>query len=156
MTAPALGERVERLVQREAIQQMLVDFVASCDDGYDADRITAFFTDDAVMDLGPLGSYAGHDEIHAFFARISEQIPFTLHFQTGYAIAIAESGEEARGRWYGFEMPTIGERASWGAFTYEDEYRRDSDRWLIARLGQRFHFLTGYDTGWVEEPSIRL
>ena len=151
-----LEERVERLASRESIRQMLVDFVAACDAGYDADRIAAFFADDAVMDLGALGTCSGHGEIHAFFAQISEQIPFTLHFQAGYEITIAPSGGQAHGRWYGFEMPTIAERACWGAFTYEDEYRRVGDPWLIARLGQRFHFLSGYDTGWVEEPSTPL
>lgn len=152
----SLEERVERLEQREAIRQLLVDFVAGCDAGYDADRIIALFTTDAVMELGPLGRYSGAEEIHGFFAGVAEQIPFTVHLQTNYEIEIAASGAEASGRWYVFETPTIGERACWGAFTYEDTYRLVDGAWRIARLEQRFHFLTAFEDGWVKTPRVTL
>ena len=152
----SLEERVALLFERDAIRQLLVDFVAGCDAGYDADVIIEYFTEDATMDLGPLGTHAGRDEIHAFFASISERIPFTVHLQTGYEITLEASGIEARGRWYGLETPTLDGEAVWGAFTYDDRYRKVGDHWLIAHLTQRFHFLTPYGDGWGKESRAGL
>jgi len=151
-----LDDRVARLEATETIRQLLVEFVAACDDGYDEDKIAAFFADDGVMDLGPLGLYEGREQIYGFFVEISRPIPWTAHFQANYEIDIDSSGTEASGRWYGFEMPIVDGAAVWGAFSYSDRYRKEGERWVIARLNQRLEFFSGYDTGWVKEPLTPL
>ena len=110
---PSLEERLQRLEDKAAIEQLLVEFVAACDDGpYNADRIAGLFAEDAVMDLGFLGLHEGRAAIHAFFVAVGRRIVQTAHFQANYRIDI--DGDEARGRWYGFEMPTFDGRATWG------------------------------------------
>lgn len=150
-----LEERVQRLEDEEAIRQLLVEFVAGCDDGpYNADRIIEVFTDDAVMELGWLGHFEGREAIHAFFKDISGAITDTVHYQANYDVEIGPSGDEATGRWYGFEMPVYEGRAAWGAFVYEDRYRKQDGRWRIAFLNQRPGFWTSFDEGWVKQPLL--
>lgn len=154
---PTLEQRLAALEAEQAIRRLLVEFVAGCDAGYDADRIASLFCMDAVMELGPLGRYDGRDAIHGFFQRIASRIPSTGHFQMNVAVRVDEDGRGASGRWYGLETPTVDDQALWGAFTYTDRYRRDEDdRWRIERLHQRFEFLTPYDQGWARTPAVEL
>lgn len=147
---PSLEERLRRLEDEAAIEQLLVEFVAACDDGpYDADRIAALFADDAVLELGFLGRHEGREAIHAFFVDVGRRIVRTVHFQANYRIDV--DGDEARGRWYGFETPTFDGRATWGAFTYDDRYVRRGGKWLIQRLEQRLEFFTDYVRGWARQ-----
>ena len=151
---PTVEERVQRLEDLAAIQRLLKELVRACDEPYDADRVAAVFTEEGVMELGPLGHYEGREAIHTFIAGMSQRIPFTRHYQTGYLIEIDASGSAATGSWYGFETPTLEGRAVFGAFTYRDEYRKVGGRWLIARLTQTTHFLTPYESGWVKQPFV--
>ena len=154
---PSLEQRVARLEAEAAIERLLVGFVAACDAPYAADLIGELFATDAVMELGPLGTFEGRPAIHAFFAGISAAIPVTVHFQANYDIELDPSGSTASGRWYGFELPVVNGAATWGAFTYDDRYRRRADgSWEITRLTQRLRFLTDYDQGWARQPLIEL
>ena len=151
-----LEERVRRLEDEEAIRAMLVEFVTACDDGYNADRIAALFAEDGVLELRELGRYEGRAAIHEFFASISARLDPTHHFQANYLIDLDADGLSARGRWYGFEMPTFDGRATWVAATYDDRYVKEGDRWRIALFNQTLHFFCDYDKGWVEERVVPL
>ena len=149
---PRLEERLQWLEDLAAIQRMLREMLNACDEPYNAGRVAALFTEDGVMELGPLGHYEGRAAIQGAIEDVGRRIPFTRHYQCGHLIEIEASGVEAQGTWYGFETPMLDGRAVWGAFTYRDRYRKVGGRWLIAEMEQTTHFLTPYESGWVKEP----
>ena len=99
---PTLEERVQRLEDIEDIRKLKIRYAGLCDAHYDdPDGLAALFTDDAVWDGGSdFGVHHGKQAIRAFFAGVSKQISFALHYMIGHAIDIAPSGNEARIRAY--------------------------------------------------------
>lgn len=113
-----------------------------CDQSYDADRLAELFCEDAVWDAGAhRGVHHGRAAIRAFFAGISERIPFAAHLVTNSLIEV--SGDEATGKWR-MIMPCnlAGERQDKGALQigeYDERYRRVDGTWLISHLRVRIH-----------------
>jgi len=152
---PTLEERVQRLEDIEAIRRLKIRYAALCDAQYDPDGLASLFTDDAVWDGGSdFGVHQGKQAIHAFFAGVSKQITFALHFMIGHAIDIAPSGDEASGTWYLLEPATMNGRAVWIAATYNDRYRKVGGQWLFSHVKINLAFITPYETGWVKERVL--
>lgn len=151
----SLEERVQRLEDIEAIRRLKIRYAQYCDANYDADGIAALFTEDGVWDGGDFGVYNGREAIRAFFAGISKQITFALHYMIGHQIDIDPSGNEATGSWYLLEPATLNGRAVWIAATYNDRYRKVDGRWLYSHLKLNVAFVTPYESGWVKERVVR-
>jgi hypothetical protein len=153
---PTLEERVQRLEDLEDIRRLKIRYAGLCDAHYDdPDGLAALFTDDAVWDGGSdFGVYHGKQAIRAFFAGLSNQLTFALHYMVGHAIDIAPSGHEASGTWYLFEPGTLNGRAVWIAATYHDRYRKVGGQWLFSQMQVNVAFVTPYETGWVQERVV--
>ena len=152
---PTLEERVQRLEDIEAIRRLKIRYARLCDAQYDPEGLAALFTDDAVWDGGSdFGVYQGKQAIRAFFAGVSKQITFALHYMIGHAIDIAPSGNEASGIWYLCVPATMSGRAVWLAATYDDRYRKVGGQWLFSQVKVTVAFMTPYETGWVQERVV--
>jgi hypothetical protein len=152
---PTLEERVQRLEDIEAIRRLKIRYAGLCDAQYDPDGLAALFTDEAVWDGGSaFGVHQGKSAIRAFFAGVSEQITFALHYMSGHIIDIAPSGTEASGTWYLYVPATMNGRAIWLAATYNDRYRKVGEEWLFSHVQVTVAFLTPYETGWVKERVV--
>lgn len=93
-----LEERIQRLEDIKEIQALKIAYARAADDRYNADRLAALFTEDAVWDGGEkFGMHRGRQAIHDFFAPISEAFTFALHYYMGPTIDIAPSGVAATG-----------------------------------------------------------
>lgn len=157
--APAgdLEARVRRLEDIEAIKQLKAQYCAACDDGYDADRLAALFTEDAIWDGGrTFGVVEGREAIRKHFRGASKRLTIARHQVMNPIIEI--DGDEASGHWLLFQPCTSagadGEQAVWLAATYADRYARSGDGWLIARTDIEVAFFTPYDRGWVEQRFL--
>ena len=77
----SLEARIGRLEAVEEIRVLKARYADVCDTGYDPERMAPFFTDDAVWDGGErFGRYEGLDAIRGFFAGVSSQITWALHY----------------------------------------------------------------------------
>jgi SnoaL-like domain len=152
-----LAARLGRLEAIEAIRVLKARYADVCDTGYDPVRMRPFFTQDAVWDGGPrFGRHEGVDAICAFFAGVSSQITWALHYMIAPVIEVAEDGESATGIWYLIEPCTMatdaGPRAILLLGRYADRYRKEPDGWKFTEVRLDCQTLTPLDEGWVRTP----
>jgi hypothetical protein len=152
-----LETRLARLEAIEAIRELKAQYADVCDTGYDPDRMRPFFTEDAVWDGGPrFGRYEGADAVCGFFAGISSQITWALHYMIAPIIEIADDGHSATGTWYLLEPCTIatdeGPRAMVITGRYADRYRREADDWKFSEVVLDCQTISPLDEGWARSP----
>ena len=140
---PTLEERVQRLEDIEDIRKLKIRYAGLCDAHYD--------DPDGGSDFGV---HHGKQAIRAFFAGVSKQISFALHYMIGHAIDIAPSGHEASGTCYLWMPATLNGRAVWLAATYDNRYRKVGGQWLFSQVKVTVAFMTPYETGWVQEHVV--
>ena len=149
-----LAARLDRLEAIEAIRVLKARYADVCDTGYDPVRMRPFFTEDAVWDGGPrFGRHEGVDAICEFFAGVSSQITWALHYMIAPVIEVADDGEAATGSWYLLEPCTMatdeGPRAMLLMGRYADRYRKEPDGWKFTEVRLDAQTITPLDEGWV-------
>ena len=152
-----LGRRLARLDAIEDIRMLKARYADVCDTGYDPVRMRSFFTADAVWDGGPrFGRYEGIDAVCHFFAGISSQITWALHYMIAPIIEVAADGETATGSWYLLEPCTIvtdeGPRAMVITGRYSDRYRREPNGWKFSEVLLDCQTISPLDEGWARRP----
>ena len=152
MDLAELEQRVRVLEDIEAIKRLKYRYADACDRGYDAETLATLFTEDAVWDGGLFGRHEGREAIRRFFAGVSADIPFAMHYMMNPIITV--DGDEADGAWYLFQTCTFaeGNQAILGAARYEERYRRVAGEWQFHRLKLISSFWTPFDEGWVKRP----
>lgn len=124
---PAVAE----LVDRDAIQRVLVRYATSLDDR-DWDGLAECFTEDAVADYG-VGSFEGAPAIVGLCRQMLEPLEMSQHLLGSFEINV--DGDAARSRCYFHAQHSRPELAD-GQFlivagTYEDQLVRSADAWRI-------------------------
>jgi hypothetical protein len=154
-----LADRVRRLEEIEAIRMLKARYADICDTGYDPELIRPLFTRDAVWDGGArFGRHEGIDAICDFFAGVSSQITWALHYLMAPIIELGDDGTSASGTWYLLEPCTIvtdeGPRAMLLMGRYADRYRKTEAGWKIEELVLDCQVLTPLDEGWIRTPFL--
>ena len=151
---PARIERLERRLQiledAEAIRNLKARYAALCDQQYDADRIAALFTEDALWESPGLGRFEGREAIRSFFRGASQIFSFAIHYSLNGQIEV--EGDKARARWYLF-MPCLvaaGNRAMWRASIDHETYTRVNGTWMFSRKRSEPLMNVPFETGWAE------
>jgi len=154
-----LQARLRRLEDTEAIRNLKSRYAQLCDRNYSPDQLANLFTEDAVWDGAAFGVFRGREQIRAFFAGVSRQITWALHYMAGPEITINSDGETASGCWYLFEPCTMTQRNNPGTkepvlqmAKYEDSYRRVDGVWKFAHVKIEYEALTNLYEGWVAQP----
>ena len=151
---PARIERLERRLQvledAEAIRNLKARYAALCDQQYDADKIAALFTDDALWDSPGLGRFEGREAIRAFFRGASGIFSFAIHYSLNGRIEV--EGDTARAQWYLFMPCTVaaGNRAMWRASIDHETYERVNGIWMFASKRSEPLMNVPFETGWAE------
>lgn len=131
-------------------------------DGYYEDPSTLdslleeVFTEDALVDFGPLGSAKGREEIRNYYVNmVYGMLSFSMHMLLNPLIEI-ENENKATGKWYFLAPSTMKENnmAGWLAGMYNDEYEKKDGKWFIKSQRVKWLFGTPYDKGWAEENII--
>jgi ketosteroid isomerase-like protein len=144
-----LETRMAKMEAAEDIRKLKARYALACDDNYDADRIAACFTEDAVWDGGErFGRHEGRDAIHKFFSEVSKQITWALHYMVGPDIEVADDLQSATGAWYLYEPCTMGGRALWIGGKYADTYRREADGWKFSDVKVDIQMVSPFEEGW--------
>ena len=152
-----LGRRLDRLEAIEDIRMLKARYADVCDTGYDPVRMRPFFTTDAVWDGGSrFGCYEGIEAVCGFFAGVSSQITWALHYMVAPIIEIADDGQTATGSWYLLEPCTIatdeGPRAMVITGRYADRYRLEPDGWKFSEVVLDCQTISPLDEGWARKP----
>lgn len=152
-----LEDRLRRVEAAEEIRCLKARYCDLCDDGYDADALTALFTDDAVWDGGELGCFEGRDRIHRFFQNMPNVMSFAVHHVTNSAVNVDSTARRATGRWYLLQAATTVENNSavWLMARYEDELVHLDDTWKFQRVTLRARAFSPYEDGWARTPMLR-
>jgi hypothetical protein len=152
-----LGRRLDRLEAIEDIRTLKARYADVCDTGYDPVRMRPFFTTDAVWDGGSrFGRHEGIEAVCGFFAGVSSQITWALHYMVAPIIEIADDSEAATGSWYLLEPCTIatdeGPRAMVITGRYADRYRLEPDGWKFSEVVLDCQTISPLDEGWAHKP----
>lgn len=153
----AAETRIARLEAIEEIRVLKARYADVCDTGYDPERMRPLFTADAFWDGGErFGRYEGVDAICGFFAEVSSQITWALHYMVAPVIEVADDLQTATASWYLLEPCTIvadgAPRAMLITGRYADSYRRKADGWKISGLSLDCQTISPLDEGWVSRP----
>jgi uncharacterized protein (TIGR02246 family) len=151
---PARIERLERRLQvledAEAIRNLKARYAGLCDQQYDADRIAALFTKDALWDSPGLGRFKGREAIREFFRGASAIFSFAIHYSLNGQIEV--DGDTARARWYLFMPCTVaaGNRAMWRASIDHETYARVNGTWMFSSKRSELLMNVPFETGWAQ------
>jgi len=153
-------QRLSRLEDVRAIEQLKYKYAGYCDDSYDPDGIASLFTEDGrwVVD-GEGGSMVGHEEIKAHFRALSEKISWAQHYMIAPRVELSEDGLSATGYFYLLCLCTI-ERTDDPAekdaviltLNYVDQLVKRDGKWFFQELLGRTHQVSDWDQGWVKQP----
>lgn len=126
-----LEARIARLEAESDIRKLKARYLNACD-AKDVEAIRACFTEDAVIEFPPLGSF-GLEGLMDIFTQMAATTPIvdTHHGHNG---EIDIDGETAKGRWnLGFATYDPREKTfRMLASFYDDEYRKTKDGWRIS------------------------
>ncbi len=111
------------------------------------------FTEDATLEWGGSGVYAGKAHILAYLQTWGAEGPqqgiLNDQMQLQPVITIAPDGTTAQGRWHHFSQEAVhGVSHHWGTGVYENEYRFEDGVWKISKLHLYSTMRTPYDDGW--------
>ena len=145
-----LERRIRRLEDLEALRTLKYRYCTYCDDGYDAERLAALFTHDAIWDGGILGRFVGREAIRGFFLQCAKLVPFAIHQVTNPILEI--DGDRATGAWYLWEplVFAAGNRGLWMAARYDDRYRREGGAWRFESVKIDLRMLSPYEEGFAK------
>lgn len=151
----ALSQRVAKLEGARAVKKLQRAF------GYYVDRglwgqAVDLFADNATIEIGADGVYAGRQRIREYLRRLHGGQEGLIYGQLNEwvtlqpAISIAADGQSAVARWRDLGM--LGQyrsHAEWRDGIYENSYERGADGlWRIKSLHLYVNFLAPYEKGW--------
>ncbi|WP_049995885.1 nuclear transport factor 2 family protein [Halococcus sediminicola] len=139
--------RLRRIEDRFKIEQLRFAYCYAVDER-DWEALVSLFTENATLDYGDLGTYEGHDGIHAFATEFIEpNLKATAHVVHNPVIDV--NGDTATGHWY-VTSPITHQDGSggfrWGR--YDEAYHCTDGEWYIDDLRFRFIYSLDYEEGW--------
>jgi len=149
MNLEELARRIQVLEDIEAIKQLKYLYGQICDDKYNPDEMEKLFTEDAIWDGGEkFGVYKGKKAIKEFFAGVSKNLVFAVHYFLQPIIKIT-SETTAEGSWYLWQQSTLGDgKAIWLAAREDEKYEKVNGKWLFKEIKLTVFFATPYEEGW--------
>ncbi len=125
-----LEARIARLEAESDIRRLKARYLNACD-AKDLDAIRACFTEDAVIDFPPLGTF-DLDGLIGIFTQMAATTPI-IDVHQGHNAEIEVAGDDASARWnlgYATYDPRAGSFRLLANF-YHDRYRRTAGGWRI-------------------------
>jgi uncharacterized protein (TIGR02246 family) len=146
----SLIARLQSVEDIEAIKQLHRRFTRAVADRYFG-TLSAFFTDDAVIDMRRHGETVGRSAIKEHFDGMEAQ-PLA---GAGYVLSspdIEVTGDTASGEWTWHRF--LADGSSWEEGRYHCSYRRTEDGWRFSRLHFRV-VLPVHDDSSADDASVQ-
>lgn len=150
----ALTARVEKLEGTRAVKKLQRAFGYYVDRGLWGD-VADLFADNATIEIGSDGIYAGKARIREYLKRLHGNHEGLIYGQLNEwvtlqpAVFIARDGRSATARWRDHGM--LGQykkHAEWRDGIYENTYVKEQGVWKIRSLHLYVNFVTPYEKGW--------
>ncbi|MFV0297773.1 MAG: nuclear transport factor 2 family protein [Hyphomicrobiaceae bacterium] len=142
----ALEARIQRLEDIEDIRNLRNSYHSAINDRRFGD-VVSFFTRDAVVELGYLARYKGHEQIDRGFRDMGERERFFIkQFIHGHMVEVdgdrgtGTSYLEARYGRHGVSYIVSGR--------YDDTYVRHKGRWLFKKMSAEIYYTVPAGAGW--------
>jgi hypothetical protein len=133
------------------------------------DEVSALFSDDATLEIGGRGVFAGSKRINEYMHYLAtgglQRGALYDHSQWQLVTHVADDGRTAKQRLRALVMAGIPDAARsglessvFGDCTYENEYVKVNGVWKISKLYAYFNMYTPYADGWGRKalPNTRL
>lgn len=127
--AESLEHRVQRLEDRFAINDLVVQYATLLDDAQ-WDRVGELFTEDGVF-ASPSSRTVGRAEIVENFKVKHAPFPVTWHDPHGITVEF-DDDDHARGTVIAYAELASAEATVVTSIRYQDDYRREGGRWRFA------------------------
>jgi hypothetical protein len=119
------------------------------------DQVLDLFSDDATVEIGAHGVYAGKDSIRRYYLGLTGGRQGLKHgelnnqSQLSPVITLSADGMSAKARWRVLIQDGVyNQSANWGGGIYENEYVKQGGVWKIRRLHFFTRFYSPYKDGW--------
>lgn len=135
-------------------------YIEACDRSKDADRISSFFTEDAVWEgrgnFAEFGQTRGRRAIRDMFVENPAILPFTVHYLTNPVIGLSMDLRTGWGKWHTLEAATYRQRSAqvWIAAWYDNDFEKVGYDWLIKHLRFTDIFVAPYEEGWLRARYV--
>ena len=132
-------ERVKRLEDRFAIQDLLASYCSAID-GRDLARFVSLFTDNAVMrHRDGVMRLDGRQAIEAYYTSRFAGYGFTFHYPHAVVVTF-ESADDATGDVTGHAEMGVDGQMVLASIRYSDRYRRVDGAWRFAEREMAFGY----------------
>ena len=150
--------RLGKLQAAEDIRHLKARYARICDTGYSPEAMGPLFTEDAVWEGGRFGRHDGRRAICDFFAGVSKDITWAMHYMINPVIEVDDDLVNAKGSWYLWQPCTLatpdGPKAIWMSSLYADRYRNEGGTWRFSDMKVTLETMTPFDEGWVKRPFL--
>jgi hypothetical protein len=124
------------------------------------DQVVDLFSDDATVEVGQHGVYAGRASIRRYFYGLTggrqglKHGELSIQGQLSPVITLAPDGLTAKARWRVLGQDAVFEKeANWAAGVYENEYVKQDGVWKIRKLHLYVRFHAPYEGGWTRTTA---
>jgi SnoaL-like domain len=124
------------------------------------DQVIDLFSDDASLEVGAHGVYAGKASLRRYFYGMTAgrqgllQGQLNNQLQLAPVITLGSDGQTAHARWRALIQDGVfGQGANWGFGVYENEYVKQNGVWKIQRLHLYLRFYSPYEGGWTHATA---
>lgn len=150
-TIQELEKRIVYLEETEAIRELKFLYGQVCDQGYDAETLTAMFTDDAEFHLtekGKTQTSKGKEAIRERFLQMPKRIEFAAHYFVQQT-KITVNENTAKASWLMWAPQILaGGDAVFSSGIESDVYEKVNGKWLIKKVTLDVLFRAPYGKGW--------
>ena len=136
-----IAERLQRLEDIEAIQQLIARYAKAVDHNGDPALVAPLFTEDAVWHCEGIGHWETRDGIvRDIRPNCTTFMPWAIHYMTQPIVEVAADGLSATANHYLWELgkvtPAEGgpTKDTWIGGWYDSRCRKEGDAWKFARV----------------------
>ncbi len=155
----ALISRIQRLEDKQALENLLVTYAQGSDKQNDPDIMVPLFAEDAIFDVGSgYGTYVGRAAIRKFLEGAPDIIKWSLHYMISPRIDIAPDGRSAKVFCYLWEIANMQNRNGdlepvlIGGTYHNDAVKLLNGEWRFSHVRLRMEIMSPFYQGWVKKP----
>lgn len=136
-----IEERLRRLEDIEAIQQLIARYAKAVDHNGDPALVAPLFTEDAVWHCEGIGHWETRDGIvRDIRPNCTTFMPWAIHYMTQPIVAVAADGQSATSNHYLWELGKVTAEGggatedTWIGGWYDCRCRKEEGAWKFARI----------------------
>lgn len=131
-----LEKRINAIENRQAVQDVITDYLVAVDELTDVEAVLKCFTDDAVFDMTGINypAFSGRQALEKFFSQVFNDMSHHAHYATNFKLdSISEQEAHCRTHVIGMGV-TKDEQEVLFYLQYHLQMRKISNTWKISNF----------------------